>query len=186
MAAGESGLVGQAHNQPTGPNVPTTLYHFTSVDRVDSIITDKAFRAGHLEIPKRGRSTAPVVSMTANPDPRGLMGKSLWSRAPLSGDVLTQFVRDNPDADIPPGPGTDEVMLTLEIPDDDLNLYALDFSSCAALGFTSQANVDDFMALGGGVPGEWFVYYGDMPSDYIVACQVRINGNYVSCKHARV
>jgi hypothetical protein len=61
--------------------------------------------------------------------------------------------------------------LTVEIPDDDENLYTLAYPDVAALGFTSAEHIEKFMAEGGGTAGHWFVYLGAMSANLVRAVE---------------
>ena len=148
--------------------MPITLYHFTSPDAL-VLIRQQGIKPSLLEIPRKGPTTRGVVSLTTNPDPTPLMGYTLWDATPLSGDALAHHMKEYPEA-VPPIPGPNNCAYTLvvEIPDADENWYLLEYDAVAPIGFPSSEVVNEFIALGGGTPGDWYIYDGVIPPQYIV------------------
>jgi hypothetical protein len=144
------------------------LYHFTSPEAVPSI-REIAIRTSFLHIPGAGQSKHAVVSLTVNPDPAGLLHHTLGDGSPLSGSALAEWQVANPGLPAPPSPNTIAFRIHLEIPETDDCLFLLEYPDVGELGFTSQPQVERFIELGGGVPGDWLIYRGVVPVRYIVA-----------------
>jgi hypothetical protein len=146
------------------------VYHFTSPAAVEAIRAE-GIRPSIIQVPKIGPSLAPVVSLTANPDPSPLLYKTLWDDTEIFGDVLEQYRKSSPNGPVPHGPNTVARRIVLEIPENDENVYFMFHPDIASLGFTDQGQINEFMALGGGTKEEWCVYLGVVPTQYIVDVQ---------------
>ena len=85
--------------------------------------------------------------------------------------VLEQYRKTHPDGPVPIGPNNVARRIVLEIPENDENIYPMVYPDIAALGFTDQGNIDEFLALAGGTLKEWCVYLGVVPAKYIVDVQ---------------
>jgi len=153
--------------------MPVTLFHFTARNYLSGIVKSGIFPT-HIEIPKCGRSTRPIVSLTSDPDPSPLVGKSLVGDLPLSGFNLSCWLTANSlsSSTLPIYlPWTSEFRLHIEIPDTDVNLYAFLLPDVQSLGFPSQTEFDQFLIAGGGTAGGWYAYLGIIPPSYIVDIQ---------------
>jgi hypothetical protein len=144
------------------------LYHFTS-EASAALIQVEGIKPTYIQVPRKGQSRHPVVSLTADPDPTPLIKKSLWDGTELSGDALGGYLEANLGA-VPPIVGTNTVArrIHLEVPEQDGNLYMLEYPDIAALGFTDQAHIDEFVMIGGGIGADWRIYLGQVPVGYIV------------------
>lgn len=146
------------------------FYHFTYPAAVEQI-QEQGIRPSTVQVPNVGPSLAPVVSLTTNADPGPLLYKSLWDDSEYFGDVLEQYRKAHPDGPVPIGQNNVARRIVLEIPKNDKNIYPMAYPDIAALGFTDQANIDVFLAFGGGTVEEWCVYLGVVPAKYIVDVQ---------------
>lgn len=141
------------------------LYHFTEATHV-AAIRSHGINPSPLSIP-RGGATIAMVSLTTNPNPRNLIGKSLTDGSYLSGKNLEAYRRQigNPSAPAPPTRRTCECRIKLRIPENDPLLKKLD-AAAVSLGFDNET-LAEFIQLGGGHSAAWWVYDGTLPSRYI-------------------
>jgi len=149
------------------------LFHFMARNYIAGIIT-RGILPQFIEIPGRGPSLHPIVSLTSDPDPTPMIDKSLVGPQPLSGVNLSNWRSANPTAhpSLPVYlPWTPEFRVHIEVPDNDPALYAFLLPDVAPLGFKSQTEFDSVLNLGGGGPGYWYAYLGVVPTSYILDIQ---------------
>ena len=134
------------------------LYHFTAVEFLDDIRTN-GLTPRPLCIPD-GKFSPPVVSLTANPDPKRLIGRSLTDGSVLEGVNLAAYRAslNDPTAAAPHTRRTCECRIRLRLPISDPHLSRLK-DVADGLGFSDLA-LADFLRLGGCNGSAWWIYEG--------------------------
>jgi len=141
------------------------LYHFTERVNIPSI-RSTGLSPHPLAIPAGG-SSSQVVSLTGNPNPTPLIGKSLTDGKHLKGKNLQAYRASigNPSAPAPITKNTCECRIRLCIPKNDPLLQKISLVAFS-LGFSADT-LKTFLQLGGGNLNAWWVYLGTLPPQYI-------------------
>jgi hypothetical protein len=149
------------------------LYHFTT-ERNAELIRTNGCAPSSLAVPGGGQAKSSVVSLTVNPDPSAMIGKSLGDGKPLSGRLLAAWRAVNPLVPagfVPISVFTAEARIQYSIPGTDSLLVRFTKANAKRLGFNACA-FDKFLSEGGGKIGEWWVYTGSLPTKYITEIRV--------------
>ena len=149
------------------------LYHFTT-ERDACLIRQTGNQPQALAVPGGKHSKQDVVSLTINPEPNRMVGKSLGNGQPMKGRLLRAWRAEEPliRANLTPLlKNTCEARIHYSIPVADVLLIRFTKDAAKRLGFNETALLD-FLEEGGGKIGEWWVYTGTLPSCYVAEIRV--------------